>query len=185
MAKIVFHKVAAVIVPGRRRRLGRHRRVFFGWQCAGRGSAPTYGAGRRTGLAPARTVAVVTPPRVMHERAIQISGFHRGRGSASSWQPRRHGRDREPAGQGGRARRARRAGDAAQRGRQGSRRPRCPKASCRSARPKPMRPSGWSAAATRPRPTETRRALADRQVAARSRQGRARAIFDLAHPTTA
>lgn len=73
MAKIRFHKVAAVVVL-----VGVAAWVATG-EFSSVGSAqdeapPTPAQGVEQAVAPARTVAVVTPPRVMHERAIRISG---------------------------------------------------------------------------------------------------------------
>ena len=74
MAKFRFHKIAAVAVLDRRWRLGRDRRILIGRQRPERGPGRGSGRGRSRPKAPLRTVAVVTPPRVKHARAIRISG---------------------------------------------------------------------------------------------------------------
>ena len=72
MPKIRFHKLAAILVL-----IG-----FAGWTATGEfssvGSAAPAATDKTeeaaTPAAPVRTVAVVTPPRVMHARAIRLSG---------------------------------------------------------------------------------------------------------------
>lgn len=72
MPKIRFHKLAAILVL-----IG-----FAGWTATGEfssvGSAAPTATDKieaaETPTAPVRTVAVVTPPRVMHARAIRLSG---------------------------------------------------------------------------------------------------------------
>lgn len=73
MPKIRFHKLAALVVLV----------AFAAWMGTGKfssvGSAaveesPKTGAETEEPKAPARTVGVVTPPRVMHARAIRLSG---------------------------------------------------------------------------------------------------------------
>lgn len=71
MARIRFHKLAAVVV------LALSAAWVFSGEISSVGSASREAAAKKPAAAPAaplRTIAVVSPPHVMHARAIRISG---------------------------------------------------------------------------------------------------------------